>query len=286
MRPRARRLWPLLVLGLSCRPDLGDPDSLVTRQRVLAIVAEPPDGPPGGVVAYRAVVAGPGGPVLDAPLSWGFCASPKPLTENNAVSTACLSHARPIDDAARATTPLDACRLFGPDPPPGGLRPRDPDATGGYFQPVRATLGADVALRLQRVSCGLPSAPLDVAVRFVNSYAANHNPTPSGVEVVGAATPGATVELRVGWQASDEETYVAYDPASRELVERLEVLAVSWFVTAGELDEEVTGAASGQHVTAARWRAPDEAGTVWVWAVLRDDRGGVAVASRPLDVSP
>lgn len=35
-----------------------------------------------------------------------------------------------------APLPLDACARFGPDPPPGNARPRYPDATGGFYQPL------------------------------------------------------------------------------------------------------------------------------------------------------
>lgn len=303
MTSRARAIRPLLAatvalagLGASvpaCRPDLGPPPSLVTEARILAIRADPPEAKPGEVASYLALVVGPAG-VIDAPgIAWGFCASPKPLTENDAVSKECLRTVRPIEDPVQAATPLDVCRLFGPDPPPGGLRPRDPDATGGFFQPVRATYAGLVAFRLQRVTCELPAAPIDVAIDFGRRRRPNQNPTlgPLTLAIGGAparadAIPaGARVELTTGWGEGDAERFVLYDQATRALVERQEVLSVSWFVTGGTLAEDVTGPSSSGTSTVTAWEAPRAAGRVLLWTVLRDDRGGVDFAAHALDVA-
>ncbi|MCC6644322.1 MAG: hypothetical protein IT374_01965 [Polyangiaceae bacterium] len=287
-----RRGVACVVLLAACRPELGPPDSLVTRERVIAVIAEPPESGPGEAVAYRAVVASPSGPVDGAAATWGFCATPKPLTDNNLVASACLVDARPIADPARAETPRDACRSFGPDPPPGGLRPRDPDVTGGFYQPVRVALGAERAFRLQRVSCSLPSAPLDVAVAFAAAYRPNERPVVRELSLTAEGAPiapgdrvpgGATIGLRVSWDASAEEPYVVYDPVARALSGRTEALAVTWFVSGGEVADEVTGGAAA-HSSETSWRAP-AAGRAWVWAVLRDERGGVDAAVAEVDVA-
>jgi len=286
MRPA---LAALCLAFAGCRPDLGPPESMVSGSRILAIRGDPPEARPGETVSYRALVVGPLGP-LDAPLSWAFCASPRPLTENNAVSAACLEGGRLIPDPSSAPTPTDACQLFGPDPPPGGLRPRAPDPTGGFSQPVRVRLDALSAFRLERVTCELPDAPLEVAIDLARRYRPNQNPSlaPLAAGVDGRPVPldaipaGATVTLSTGWAAGDAETFVMFDPASASLVERQERLTVAWFSTAGALLGEVTGGVDG--VSETTWQAPATAGIVWVWVVLRDDRGGVDFAGHALRI--
>lgn len=55
---------------------------------------------------------------------------------------------------------------------------------------------------------------------------------------------------------------------------------VSWFSTAGELRYARTDSESTQN----EWTAPDEAGAVDFYAVVHDDRGGVAWAEMSLEV--
>lgn len=283
---------------LGCQPELGDPVSLVTGSRVLAIVAEPAEVKPGEVVHWRALAASGRGTIEDPEILWSFCASPKPLTENDAVSTACLGDGvRPISGPAgaiEASMPLDACALFGPDAPPGGFRPRDPDATGGFYQPVRARLGGLTAFALTRVTCNLPNAPIDVAIELEKRHSPNRNPTlaPLSASIDGAPVgladvpAGARVRLETGWSEGDAETYAMFDPGSATIVERREALRVSWFVTAGELDDEVTGRGADDPAltTATTWRAPATRGAVHLWLVLRDGRGGVDFASYDIEV--
>ena len=301
------RALPLLALALAllelggalgCAPDLGDPESLVASPRILALRGDPAEAAPGDPVSYRALVATPGGSLPNAALAWAFCASPAPLTEDSAVSTACLgSGVRALGGAsskASAAMPLDACALFGPDTPPGGFRPHDADATGGFYQPVRAELGGLIAVRLERVTCDLPDAPIAVAVALAQGYHANQNPTlaPLTAAVNGAAIPldqvpaGASVALTTGWGASDAESYVMFDPDTAAIVHRREALRVSWFVTGGTLTDEVTGSAEDDLAITTRttWLAPAAPGVVHLWLVLRDSRGGGDFAGYDLDV--
>ncbi|MFT3770574.1 MAG: hypothetical protein QM820_34540 [Minicystis sp.] len=286
---RATSILLMAMITMGCQPDVGDPVSRITGLQILAVRADPPEAKPGESVSYRALVATPGGTVKDPAIAWAFCASPKPLTENNAVSTACLADGvRPIGGPAgtiEATTPLDACALFGPDPPPGGFRPRDPDATGGFYQPVRARLGATTAFVLERVRCNLPNAPIDVAIDLEKRYRQNENPTlaPLTASVAGAMVAldhipaGARVQLATGWNEGDAELYVMFDPGTTMLVDRRESLRVSWFVTDGEIADEVTGRGEDDagSITETIWRAPSVPGVVHAWIVLRDSRGGI-----------
>jgi hypothetical protein len=285
---RALSLLALVVAALGCRPDLGDPASLITEPRILAVRGDPPESLPGASVSYRPLVVSAKGTMTSAAPEWAFCTSPKPLTENGVVSTVCLASgvqtiAGPSASVA-AATPQDACSLFGPATPPGAFRPRDPDATGGFYQPLRVELGDLTAFQLERITCDLPDAPVAIATEFAQRYKPNENPTLAPlVALVNGATialdqvpAGSEVTLRTGWGANDAESYLMFDPDALTLVERREAMRVSWFVTAGSLADEVTGRREDDLATTTEttWLAPSTPGVAHLWLVLRDSRGG------------
>ncbi len=297
-----RVLFSVFLLGVAaCKPDLGPGDSLVTSTRILAVRADPPEAAPGKGVTYSALVAGADGTVHGAPIVWSYCTAPKPIGENNAVSAACSNAASLVPAGAGPTIgappPKDACSRFGPDTPPGGFRPRDPDVTGGYYQPLRLDLdGADATFELMRVTCNLANAPPDVASAFVAAYTPNANPrlAPLGASVAGAPVAldairaGSRVSFEASWDASDAEAYAYYDIASEELVTKREAMRVAWYATGGAFDSESTGRAENDTATSTAngWTAPDAVGPIHAWVVLRDSRGGIAFASYEIAVVP
>lgn len=284
--------WGWLIFFLSgCSPEFEERSSLITAPRLLAVRAEPAESMPGQSVTYRAIVASPDPSIPAEPIHWDFCAAPKPLTENNSVATSCLGNAvreiMPRDSTVNAKTPMDACQLFGPDTPPGDFRPRDPDDTGGFYQPLRVQTFERTAFVLHRVTCNLANAPVDVAVAFGQQYQANLNPkisslraTVSGNQVDLAALPAkGEIRFELAWEADDAETYVYFDPATRTLVPRREVIRAFWYATNGSFYHDVTGRdeADPAHDTSNVWTAPETPGHVMVWVVLRDSRGGVDI---------
>jgi len=286
--------------SLSCRPDLGDRESLVTGTQILAIQGEPPEVKPGVVARYSLLVATPDGPSVTPAASWAFCSTPKLLTENGAASAACLGDgARPVADglaAIEAAMPEDACAIFGPEVTSAELRPRDPDVTGGYYQPLRVTLGAPegnvTAFGLERISCALTNASADVTTDFAARYTPNENPVLDRLTATVAGAPaaldaiprGAKVTLRVSWPEASAERYVVYDLASRSLVSHRESMRVSWFTTAGVFESDRTGRTEDEldAFTENEWTAPVEPRTVHLYVVLRDARGGVAFATHTI----
>ena len=308
-----KRIFFSLCVVAACKPDLGSPASLVDAPRYLAIVSDPPEAAPGATVTLHAIIATPDGQVDDAaPAAWAICTSPKPVSVNNAVDDDCVFEAQQTLPtralALSATIPMDACSLFGPDPPqapPGQppLRPTDPDATGGYYQPVRSLLEDTpkhfiAGFVLPRITCNLPDAPSDLAVEFRDRYVANTNPTIARVLVsVDGATSidlpadvpaGHEVTFVVVWPASAAETYPVFDRASRTLVDHREALRVSWFATDGVFEHDHTGAGEDDPATESQnlWTAPAAAGTVHMWVVLRDSRGGGDTRAFDVNVAP
>ncbi|MEO8978755.1 MAG: hypothetical protein ABI548_04210 [Polyangiaceae bacterium] len=74
------------------------------------------------------------------------------------------------------------------------------------------------------------------------------------------------------------ESYAYLDPADHVLRNRHESMRVSWFASAGSFGSDHTGSEEAHFADTTSdndWRAPKEAGPVFMWVVLRDERGGV-----------
>lgn len=285
----------------ACVPDLGSTDAVVTAQRILAVRANPPDAKPGASVTFTALVASPDGTVKAPSIAWSFCDAPKALTEDNIVSNACFDASSLAGvgsgDQVTATMPANACSLFGPDSPATGLRPRDPDPTGGYYQPLYADLsGVQPAFALVRVRCDLANASSTAAAAFAKAYLPNKNPTllPLIASVDGARVSfaavrsGSHVDLTASWASASAETYAYYDPAADAVVTKREAMSVAWYASGGTLKDESTGRAEGDLETTSEntWTAPTAAGAAHLWVVLRDSRGGVDFATVDATVGP
>ena len=83
------------------------------------------------------------------------------------------------------------------------------------------------------------------------------------------------------------EPYALFNPDSRTLESRHESIRVSWFATGGRFENAVTGRDEDEFSltsTDNTWTAPDAAGKVRVWLVVRDARGGQSFRSLVLDV--
>ena len=288
------RVWLLVLVaftsGVACRPTLDDRPWLVTSLQIVGWKADPPEVAPGVNVALQVVALDPAGEPDTTDTAWSLCQTEKPLAESRVVSPDCLlpMSADAVGNPVQVTIPTDACRNFGPDTPqpaPGAppTRPNDPDATGGYYQPMTVALGTSLAVGLERITCDLPDASLATATAFRAAYLPNQNPTISGLSfTVGGAPvdpmavpPGARVTIEATWLTGAIETFPVFDPASGTIVETEETLVASWYVTGGDLDqaaEQVTDPTVLS--TVADWTAPLSPATLELVLILRDSRGG------------
>lgn len=302
-----RSLALLLVALAACKPDLGDPPSLVTEPRILAVQSEPAETPTDQPVTYTALVASPDGSLMPD-VAWGMCAEPAPLSSNNVVGDDCIYTASSLPDRGITITtkiPIAACSVFGPTPPapaPGETprRPHDADVTGGYYQPVRVLAkpgGEQItpAIGLTRITCDLANAPFDIVQDFRARYHANTNPkiarvlaqlpgAPDAVDLPVELPANTEIPLRVRWTADSVEAFPVFDPQTRTLVDHREAIRVSWFVSDGEVAFDRTGRTETETDTFAEntWTTPD-AGPAHLWVVVRDPRGGLAF--RSIDVT-
>jgi hypothetical protein len=292
-----------LVILAGCRPDLGSPPSLILEPRVIAVRLDPPEVTPGGKVTAEVFAVSPQGRLAVGDVKWDLCVAPKPPAENNVVSEACVSgdglQAAGAGPQVAVTVPLTACSLHGPDTPPTKageppLRPRDPDVTGGYYQPLAVTLPAgERTFALERVGCNLPAVSLEVAQEFSKRYQPNTNPVLASLTLDGAPLAGGAevpagrpVALQAAWTPASHELFPVFEVGTRQIVDHHEELVISWFITAGELTRERTGHQENDDSTTVDnvWTAPTQPGPVTLWTVLRDNRGGSAIAEYHLDV--
>lgn len=227
-----RRTIAVAALLSACVPDVDVDESRLDAPRLLAVRAEPAEAAPGETVRFVALYAGASGALDEAPLEWAFCVARKPLAELGPVASECLvpgSEALvPIGAGPEASgaIPRDACRLFGPEPPPALPgepvgRPVDPDVTGGYVQPVGVFVrdGENVrpALFETRIACGLFGATQAQSAEFTQRYRRNAPPSIEALELVRAdgrivaldgepaeVAAGELVALRVRWPACPE----------------------------------------------------------------------------------
>lgn len=293
-----RRSLRLLTLSLAgCAPELEDRPYLLGREQLIAAVAEPPEVRPGAEIrvtpigAPREVRAGAG--------HYGFCAQAPPPADPRTVAEACFREdGRALsadDDGARGNVPADACARFGPDPVGSGFRPRDADATGGFYQPLVIEGFGPPSVAQVRVLCPLPDVPVDLARAYVETYTPNRNPTglkleretSDGWRPLERVGGGEQVKLRVTWDPAARERYVWVAPDASELEPRVESMSVAWFTTGGTLAEARTGRAEDDPSSDSEngFEAPAEAGTVRIWAVVHDSRGGSAVVSERVQIA-
>ncbi len=279
------------LIGVGCDRSLDQRLAIVDRPRVLAITTEPAEVTPGASVTLTALLAGPGGPLAASP-AWSLCTAPKPPTEDNSVADDCLADAvTELGTAAliEATIPDDACRTYGPDVAAPGYRPRDPDATGGYYQPIRAAAPAfDLAFGFARITCNLANASGDLAQAYKTLYVANTNPSLTGLSIDGVGvdattkvTPDHDVTLTTSWPAASVEAFLYFDPDAMQLVTRHEAMRVSWFATGGELAVDASAVVEDDptNTVSTTWHTPAHRGPAWIWLVLRDSRGGLVTAT-------
>jgi hypothetical protein len=276
-----------MVAG-ACTPMFHDDPALITEARVLAVQFDPPEAAAGGDVIARALVASPSGTLTDAAVDWSWCLVPKPPADNGIVNVECLAGGEVVGSGTqtRLSIPPDACSLFGSETPPGDYRPRDPDATGGFYQPVRLDVDGASSFGLERITCRQRSLSVDVATELSRTYVANRNPRLLPVESTGTnGTEGGTaasvvvgddvrVTLRV--DGADFEAFPIVDLQTQTLLTARETLRFGLFGSGGRFASsrfDGIDADDGPEVSTT-WRAPQEVGTVHLWAVVTDSRGG------------
>jgi hypothetical protein len=266
---------------------------------VLAIVAEPPEVAPGEPVEVSLLLAGPG--TADARVSWRACGGffsdiggggRQYGDEEDGGCGGDLSV--PLGEGRRVTVPgLLGQQLFSSlelaSASFGAVLPEE------IVQRLRTEVGIPV---LVEATVELEDGGIERAVKRVIVTGADrfHGNPPAPVfeveDVVIEADPEQRFEcrradgepLQLEPRASvemipvfegDSEPWIepyAVITASGRVEERMERAFYSWFVTGGELAEDVTEAPLRNQV----WDLPGEAGCHRLWVVMRDGHGGTS----------
>ena len=186
--PPVMPVLPVLLVLLGCAPPLADEPWRVTQRRVVAVLAEPPDAQPGSTVLLRAIIASPEGPVETAEVRWLRCDEQTPFSQNESTGLSCLAHlttAPPGATTTQVTIPSSACSVFGPDVATASARPRDPDATGGYYQPIGVELDGQGSFAFERLRCNPANVTSQIAQDYRRASRPNTNPVFSLLPFVG-----------------------------------------------------------------------------------------------------
>jgi hypothetical protein len=308
----------------ACTPNFTDTTTNVSTPRLLAVAGSPAEGPPGSKFTLRALYDDGNGPADAGSVEWATCLLQKPLGDPGSVNPACFAGGAGlvrlgVGDAVTGIIPANACELFGPESPPPlagqpSARPTDPDATGGYYLPIRVVPGGSQdSVAFERIACQPSGVIESVFAAFSAGYILNENPVVSALawlEQAGTATtispdtpgskpaitvaPGAVMALRAEWPScpptpaacGGAEAYVLIDASTGELSTSRESMVASWYSSAGSFMLDRVGR-DGSDTTVNvvnTWTAPTTPGIVRIWVVLRDARGGVGWESYALDV--
>jgi hypothetical protein len=108
----------------------------------------------------------------------------------------------------------------------------------------------------------------------------------------GICSPGETIQdcpddCTTPKGCGGSESYAYLDPENHVLTSRHESMRVSWFATAGSFESDHTGNVEADFALTSSddtWTAPRQSGPVFLWVVLRDDRGGSDWQSFRMDV--
>lgn len=269
------RRWVCLCLpGLlaACQSFPDPPVSFVQGLRVLGIKAEPPEVPAGASSQLSMLAADTAGNAIA--VSWTECFM-APLA-GQAVNPDCVAAGGPGSGPSigngldvTVTMPQLTAESLGA-----------PDASGGVYFPFVAEVSNNVdqlsavyRLRLAQSD----SVNHNPAILSVSSTDSAGIPTPLDPQTPTPVTAGQALALSATLTADSVESYVRADGAAV-----MEVVTTSWFCTAGALSVEKTSDAQPQTVLSLDQRLPAAGSTIDLWAVARDERGGMDYTHRLL----
>ena len=292
------RVLALLLVLVGCGDPPFDPRSLVDGYRVVALRADLPEARPDQRVTVRVFENLPDG--VEPAREWSFCV----FSLGGLRDYACFDPALEIPLAETGPEvvidlPAIFAQLAAAGDTAGGI-----DATGGALDLNQEGIDAYVRLRSGPADGRLESV-FRVLIR--TREPPNANPGLEGLRfpgfsgVVESAPVGTTLELEVVPDDEARETFDALDRRcytkaledggddevkqaaayERCLEATQEDLVYQWFSTGGEFSKAI----ALNDETETVLELPDEAGPLHVWVVVRDGRGGVAVAEHTLEVT-
>ncbi len=291
----------LLTLASACSSPQFTQEWLVDRTRVLAVRAEPPEAAPGAMITLSALVVDPNG---EPEVAWVACTVPIDCPDYAAVQALAGTDTSTLTAEELAAWQADAAAAgflaFGaglsptllvsgggppdgpPDTGPPDTGPPDTDVpdsgsadTGARPTTSELTIVLDVVPAgnsLADVTLG-DAAATEIATKSVtvsDSEAPNANPVVAALRFDGESgatvSRGAVIPLEATLTDGSTESYVDADGETQT-----EKPTFGYYVSGGSLMQSSASADNPE----VSWTAPETTGTVNVWVVVRDGRGGM-----------
>jgi len=187
-----------------------------------------------------------------------------------------------------AVTSMGAARIFCP---PSGLDQQQAAQFNAKYRNNQSPAIDELSARTDSgESLPIPEEPdtLRVAPKQVLHLEASWRACPrsavcgDGVCSAGEDKSNCADDCTMPKGCTGAEDYAWFNPESRDVETRHETIRVSWFSTAGRFENAVTGREEDEFArttTENVWTAPEAAGNLRVWAVIRDARGGQSFRS-------
>ena len=264
------------MAGGCSEQDLSDA-SFVSGLRVLGVQAEPPEAKPGDTVMLTAWAVDPSGGAVD--VTWSACLLPS----NGVANEGCT------DGTGNGLVALGSgLTLSAVVPAVDATTVGAPDATDGVYLPIvvhasapgQDPIDAIYRLRVRLAELVPPGCTLDPP--WPLGCQPNTNPVFSRIApLTGDDTPtpthkGAVWALLAQYTGGSSEEYEIPNTANPDVFERL---TTQWFATAGSFPNAPVGGTAVQKLTLDR-ALPPAGGTIDLWVVGHDDRGGTAMTHR------
>jgi hypothetical protein len=282
----------------------------VSKLRTLAILAEPPEIGPGESAIISTLTVSPSS---DTPITyqWEVCL----FTDGPDAYFACSENEEagvagiPLGSGSEAQLDYDTLTAAGLDiegicTSLEGLDVPDfvtlPDCTRGLPLTIRLVATQDGVTEVSKKSFTLlrrEEAERDDVNTSPVLGDLTLNGLPANEQRIGADSSIDEVELLLDVDLSQAQTYQSPDPDNegQRLASQVEELNVAWFTTHGTLEYSRTYYAQGitpdeelgtNTLDLTQGVEPEPGETITLWAVLRDDRGGISWRTWRFSVSP
>ena len=263
-----------LAAGGCAKFDLGDA-ALVDGLRLIGVQADPPEAAPGHSVKLTAWVVDTHGGSID--VSWSACLLPSNGTANPGCTDGSGNGLLALGSGETITTTMPAvdATTLGPA-----------DASDGVYLPIVAHVTAsdaeplDAIYRLRARVFAVSGCTIDPP--YAPHCGPNQNPVLESVDPLQdtpiVAHADSQWSLLPRYSGDSSEEYAVPGSFNPDVFERL---TTQWFSSAGTFPDTPVGGTSVQKLVLDRG-LPPEGGTIDVWIVGHDDRGGTTMLHRQL----